>query len=169
MKSHAAHEHKSKAPAQVSAYVITCSDSRDEQSDETGRAIVKVLEGGGHRIAGYRLVRDEPESIRAALEAAVDSGARALILNGGTGIGRRDNTVETLEKLFEKTLPGFGELFRQLSYQEIGSPAMMSRATAGTYRGMIVFALPGSPQAVQLAMHKLILAELGHAVRELSR
>jgi molybdenum cofactor biosynthesis protein B len=114
-------------------------------------------------------VRDEPESIRAAIEAAVTSGARALILNGGTGIGRRDNTVETVGSLFEKTLPGFGELFRQLSYQEIGSPAMMSGACAGTYRGMIVFALPGSPQAAQLAMDKLILPELGHAVRELSR
>src|ERR1700694_3824279 len=92
-ESHAAHEHKSKAPSQVAAYVITCSDSRDEKSDDTGQTILKALEGAGHQTCGYRLVRDEPESIRAAIEAAVASGARALILNGGTGIGRRDNTV----------------------------------------------------------------------------
>jgi hypothetical protein len=90
-------------------------------------------------------------------------------LCSGTGIGRRDSTVETLQTLFEKTLPGFGELFRALSYKEIGSAAMMSRATAGTYQGMILFALPGSPQAVRLGMQKLILPELGHAVRELTR
>src|SRR5262249_56283292 len=96
-------------------------------------------------------------------------GGGAVVVEGGGGIGRRDSTVEVLERLFEKTLPGFGELFRALSFQEIGSPAMMSRAVAGTYQGMIIFALPGSPQAARLALDRLILPELGHAVRELTR
>ncbi len=167
--SHAAHEHKSHAPAQVATYVITCTDSRGPESDESGQAIQGALRQGGHTVCGYSVVRDEPEAIRSALENARAKGARAVILNGGTGIGRRDNTVEVLERLFEKELPGFGELFRSLSFKEIGSPAMMSRAVAGTYQGMIIFALPGSPQAARLAMDELILPELGHAVRELSR
>lgn len=153
----------------VSAFVVTCSDSRDESKDESGRVLRELLEGEGHSVSGYRVIKDEPESIRAMLKEARESGARAVIFNGGTGIGRRDSTVETLQGLFEKTLPGFGELFRMLSYKEIGSAAMMSRATAGTYQGMIVFSLPGSPKAVKLALQKLILPELGHAVRELTR
>lgn len=167
--SHAAHEHKSHAPTQVAAYVITCSDTRNPQSDDSGLEIQRALERAGHTLCGYSVVRDEPEDIRAALEEAKKKGARAIILNGGTGIGRRDNTIEVLEKLLEKELPGFGELFRALSFREIGSPAMMSRATAGTYQGMILFAIPGSPQAARLAMDELILPELGHAVRELAR
>lgn len=162
-------EHKAHAPVHVSAFVVTCSDSRDESKDESGRVLRELLEGEGHSVSGYRVIKDEPESIRAMLKEARESGARAVIFNGGTGIGRRDSTVETLQGLFEKTLPGFGELFRMLSYKEIGSAAMMSRATAGTYQGMIVFSLPGSPKAVKLALQKLILPELGHAVRELTR
>ena len=167
--SHAAEEHKSHAPAQVASFVVTCSDSRSEATDETGQAIRKALEGAGHSVVGYQVIRDEPQQIRGALEAAAGAGARAVIFNGGTGIGRRDNTVEVLGNLFEKELPGFGEIFRALSFREIGSPAMMSRACAGTWRGMAIFALPGSPQAVKLAMDALILPELGHAVRELTR
>jgi molybdenum cofactor biosynthesis protein B len=162
-------EHKAHAPVHVSAFVVTCSDSRDESKDESGRALRELLEAEGHSVSGYRLIKDEPESIRAMLKEAREAGARAVIFNGGTGISRRDSTVETLQGLFEKTLPGFGELFRMLSYAEIGSAAMMSRATAGTYEGMILFALPGSPKAVRLGMRKLILPELGHAVRELTR
>lgn len=168
-ESHSAKEHKSQAPAQVATYVVTCSDSRSSAADESGRAIQDALRAAGHPLAGYRVVRDEPEEIRQAVVEAKAAGARALILNGGTGIGRRDSTVEVLERLFEKTLPGFGELFRSLSFQEIGSAAMMSRAIAGTYQGMMIFALPGSPQAVQLALDRLILPELGHTIRELTR
>ncbi len=167
--SHAAREHKSKAPVQVAAYVITCSDSRHAPEDESGQSIRAALEKAGHTICGYRVVTDDPSEIRSAIENAAETGARAIILNGGTGIGRRDNTVETVEQLLEKKLPGFGELFRYLSFNQIGSPAMMSRSVAGTYRGMILFALPGSPQAARLAMDELILPELGHAVRELTR
>jgi molybdopterin adenylyltransferase len=167
--SHAAHEHKAHAPVHVSTFVVTCSDSRGAAQDDSGRALREGLESAGHTVSGYRVVRDEAEAIRAALGEAQAAGARAVLFNGGTGIGRRDVTVETLQPLFEKTLPGFGELFRALSYRDIGSPAMMSRAVAGTYQGMVVFALPGSPQAVRLALEKLILPELGHAVRELTR
>ncbi|MBM7115186.1 molybdenum cofactor synthesis domain-containing protein [[Archangium] primigenium] len=153
----------------VSTFVVTCSDSRDTARDESGRVLREVLESEGHTVSGYKLIPDEPDAIRATLNEAREAGARAVLFTGGTGIGRRDSTVETLRGLFEKELPGFGELFRMLSYQEIGSPAMMSRATAGTWQGMILFALPGSPQAVRLGLHKLILPELGHAVRELTR
>lgn len=168
-ESHSAKEHKSHAPAQVATYVVTCSDSRSSAADESGRAIQDALRAAGHPLAGYRVVRDEPEEIREAVAEAKAAGARALILNGGTGIGRRDSTVEVLERLFEKTVPGFGELFRSLSFQEIGSAAMMSRAVAGTYQGMMIFALPGSPDAVRLALDRLILPELGHTIRELTR
>jgi len=162
-------EHKSRAPVHVSAFVVTCSDSRDAAHDESGRVLRDALEAAGHQVAGALVVKDDPDAIRGALEQARAAGARAVVFNGGTGIGRRDSTVETLQALFEKELPGFGEIFRMLSYRQIGSAAMMSRATAGTYQGMILFALPGSPQAVRLALDALILPELGHAVRELTR
>src|SRR5260370_15925141 len=167
--SPAAHDHKRHAPAQVAVFVATCSDSRDDQSDEQGTAIRGKLPDGGHIVGGYGVIRDEPELIRSTLSEAKLAGARAVIFNGGTGIGKRDNTLEALNQIFEKHLPGFGEIFRRLSYDEIGSPAMMSRAAAGTFAGMIVFALPGSPNAVALAMDQLILPELGHAARELVR
>jgi molybdopterin adenylyltransferase len=162
-------EHKARAPVHVSAYVVTCSDSRDAAHDGSGKDLRDGLAAAGHTVAGHVVVKDDPEAIRGALAKAQEAGARAVLFTGGTGIGRRDCTVETLRALFEKELPGFGELFRMLSYQRIGSPAMMSRATAGTYQGMILFALPGSPQAVRLALDALILPELGHAVRELTR
>lgn len=167
--SHAAHQHKAHAPATVSAFVVTSSDTRTLQDDESGRVIRDALESAGHSVCGHRVVADDPAALRGVLEEALSEGARAIVINGGTGIGRRDQVVETLRPLLEKELPGFGELFRALSYREIGSPAMMSRALAGTWRGAIVFALPGSPQAARLAMDLLILPELGHAVRELSR
>jgi molybdopterin adenylyltransferase len=167
--SHTAEGHKAHAPTTVAAFVVTSSDSRTPQTDESGRLIRSLLEGAGHSICGHRVVPDEPAALRAMMEEAAASGARALIINGGTGISRRDQVIETLRPLLEKELPGFGELFRYLSFKEIGSPAMMSRALAGTWRGMIVFALPGSPNAVRLAMEALILPELGHAVRELTR
>lgn len=162
-------EHKARAPVHVSAYVVTCSDSRDAAHDASGKELREGLAAAGHTVVGHTVVKDDPEAIRGALAQAQAAGARAVLFTGGTGIGRRDLTVETLRALFEKELPGFGELFRMLSYQRIGSPAMMSRATAGTYQGMILFALPGSPQAVRLALDALILPELGHAVRELTR
>jgi molybdenum cofactor biosynthesis protein B len=164
-----AREHRSNAPTHVSCFVLTCSDSRAQADDVSGRALREGLEAAGHSVVGQTVVRDEPEQIRAAVEQGLEGGARAVLITGGTGITRRDQTVEAIRPLLEKEIPGFGELFRMLSFQEIGSAAWLSRALAGTIRGVLVFVLPGSPNAVRLALDRLILPELGHAVRELSR
>jgi molybdenum cofactor biosynthesis protein B len=164
-----AREHRSDAPTQVACFVLTCSDSRAHADDVSGRALREGLEAAGHSVVGQTVVRDEPEQIRAAVEQGLAGGARAVLVTGGTGITRRDQTVEAVRPLLEKEIPGFGELFRMLSFQEIGSAAWLSRALAGTVRGALVFVLPGSPNAVRLALDRLILPELGHAVRELSR
>ena len=162
-------EHRSDAPTHVSCFVLTCSDARAQAADVSGRALREGLEAAGHSVVGQTVVRDEPEQIRAAVERGLEGGARAVLITGGTGITKRDQTVEAIRPLLEKEIPGFGELFRMLSFQEIGSAAWLSRALAGTVRGALVFVLPGSPNAVRLALDRLILPELGHAVRELSR
>jgi len=164
-----AREHRSDAPTHVACFVLTCSDSRAQADDVSGRALREGLEAAGHSVVGQTVVRDEPEQIRAAVERGLQGGARAVLITGGTGITRRDQTVEAVRPLLEKEIPGFGELFRMLSFQEIGSAAWLSRALAGTVHGALVFVLPGSPNAVRLALDRLILPELGHAVRELSR
>jgi molybdenum cofactor biosynthesis protein B len=164
------HEHKAQAPVSVACFVVTSSDTRDEKTDQSGQLICELLTGAGHTVAGRAVIKDEPAQLSEILEQrAPASGARAVIISGGTGLGRRDTTVETLAPRLEKRLDGFGEIFRALSFEEIGSAAMMSRAVAGTFRGMIVFALPGSPAAARLALTRLILSELGHAVREITR
>lgn len=160
-------EHRADAPAQVAAYAITCSDTRTPADDESGKLLRRLLEGAGHHVVGQVIVKDEAAALRSAIATGVAQGARAVIVTGGTGISRRDVTVEVVSGLLEKRLDGFGELFRMLSFHEIGSAAMMSRAVAGTHQGALLFALPGSPNAVELALKKLILPELGHAVREL--
>ena len=164
-----AREHRTDAPTHVSCFVLTCSDSRGQAEDVSGRALREGLEAAGHAVVGQTVVRDEPEAIRAAVERGLEGGARAVLITGGTGITRRDQTVEAIRPLLDREIPGFGELFRMLSFQEIGSAAWLSRAMAGTVRGALVFVLPGSPNAVRLALERLILPELGHAVRELSR
>jgi molybdenum cofactor biosynthesis protein B len=161
--------HRSHAPTQVSCFVVTCSDSRAAVDDVSGRALREGLEAAGHSLIGQVVVPDEPEAIRSAITRGLESGARAVLVTGGTGITRRDQTVEAVRPLLDKEVPGFGELFRMLSFQEIGSAAWLSRALAGTVREALVFVLPGSPNAVRLALEQLILPELGHAVRELSR
>lgn len=162
-------QHRAAAPAQVAAFCITCSDSRGAADDESGLLLRRELEKAGHSVVGQALIKDDAAALRDALEQALSAGARAILITGGTGIARRDVTVETVSALFEKRLDGFGELFRMLSFEEVGSAAMLSRAVAGTWRGALIFALPGSPNAVKLALHRLILPELGHAVRELMR
>ena len=164
------HEHhRASAPASVSAFVITCSDTRDGASDGGGPLIVKLLEQAGHSVVGNDVVKDDAVAIRDAIEHGYAHGARVIILTGGTGFAPRDVTVETVTPLLDKQMPGFGELFRMLSFQEIGPAAMLSRAVAGTSQRMAIFALPGSPKAIELAMKRLILPELGHLVRELLR
>jgi molybdenum cofactor biosynthesis protein B len=163
------HEHHAAAPRTVTVAVVTLSDSRSPADDRTGDTIVALLEAAGHSVAGRELVREDPPAIRAALEAALAGPAQAVILNGGTGIAPRDSTPEIVAPLLECELPGFGELFRQLSFREIGAAAMLSRALAGVARGKLLFALPGSKAACRLALERLILPELGHLVGELRK
>jgi molybdenum cofactor biosynthesis protein B len=151
--------------------VITVSDTRDEQTDKSGRLMKELLAEAGHQTILYQIVKDEPTEITEAIHAGcAHPEVQVILLNGGTGISPRDTTYEAVKALLEKELPGFGELFRMVSYTEdIGSAAMLSRAIAGTYRGRAVFSTPGSTGAVRLAMTKLILPELGHVVRELRK
>ncbi|MBI3611528.1 MAG: MogA/MoaB family molybdenum cofactor biosynthesis protein [Nitrospirae bacterium] len=163
-------EHKAHSPAVVSCAVVTVSDTRTHETDASGALIRKLLAEQGHRIVSSHLVKDEPAEVRKLLDAVLKNpDVQVVILSGGTGISKRDGTYEAVTRMLEKTLDGFGELFRYLSYQEIGSAAMMSRAVAGTYRGGIVISIPGSEAAVRLAMEKLILPELGHLVHEVNR
>lgn len=165
-----AHEHKQDAPQSLSCMVITCSDTRTPETDTSGQLIQKLLEGDGHRIVAYQVVKDDPGQITHRIALGLwKYGAKIIIVNGGTGISRRDSTFDAVSKMLEKRLDGFGEIFRFLSYQEIGSPAIMSRAVAGIIEGRVVFSIPGSENAVRLAMEKLILPELGHLVKELTK
>ena len=163
-------EHHAKSPASVACFVLTVSDSRTLATETSGRAIAELLEGAGHMVTGRDLVKDEPADVARILKSELARGqARVIITTGGTGITRRDSTYEAVTSLFEKRLDGFGELFRMLSYADIGPAAMLSRATAGIAGGCAIFMLPGSEAAVRLAMEKLILPELGHVARELTR
>jgi molybdenum cofactor biosynthesis protein B len=150
--------------------VLTISDTRTEKTDTSGAAISELLRADGHQITGRRLIRDEPAEVRATIEQQLSNPeVEVIITTGGTGLSSRDSTHEAILQLLDKRLDGFGELFRMLSYHEIGAAAMMSRACAGTSKGKVVVSLPGSENAVRLAMTKLILPELGHMVREVSR
>ncbi|MSQ78000.1 MAG: MogA/MoaB family molybdenum cofactor biosynthesis protein [Nitrospiraceae bacterium] len=164
------HEHKEQAPRQAGCVVITCSDTRTPESDTSGYHIMHMLKDAGHTVVSYQLVKDEPSKIKSAIKKAVtNKKVQVIIINGGTGIAKRDSTFEAVDGMLEKRLDGFGEIFRYLTYQEIGSPAIMTRATAGTYKGRIIFSTPGSENAVRLAMEKLILPELGHILQQLSK
>jgi molybdenum cofactor biosynthesis protein B len=156
-------QHHARDVAQVRCAVITVSDTRTQESDTSGQLIRSLLEEAGHAVDQYRVLQDEPALIVAALQTLPDTTA-AVILNGGTGLARRDRTYETLTRIFDKEITGFGELFRMLSYAEIGPAAMLSRATAGVVGRRVVFSVPGAPRAVELAMRKLILPNLGHVV-----
>jgi molybdenum cofactor biosynthesis protein B len=162
------HEHKEKAKKSVRCWVITVSDTRDETTDTSGQTIKKFLADDGHHTIGYRIVKDEPVQIEALLNEALANGdVEAVIINGGTGIAPRDGTYEVVSRFLEKKLDGFGEIFRYLSYLDIGSAAIMSRAAAGAARGKVLISLPGSKGAVTLAMEKLILPEIRHMVSQL--
>jgi molybdopterin adenylyltransferase len=162
----------------VRCAVLTVSDTRTEANDTGGSAIVTLLAEHGHEVMFKQIVRDEPDQVRALIAGWIEGNDRtddrdrtvqAIITTGGTGISSRDRTYEAVTSLLDKQLDGFGELFRMLSFQEIGAGAMLSRACAGVARGRIVICLPGSEHAVRLAMTRLILPELGHLVREISR
>ena len=163
-------EHRREAPTSVAVHIVTISDTRTLETDTSGTLIASLLDEGGHRIAGRTVLKDEPADVRRTVEALVrDESVDVVITTGGTGITARDSTFEAIDGLLEKRLVGFGELFRMLSYQEIGAAAMLSRATAGLTARTVILALPGSEHAVRLAMEKLVLPELGHLVREARR
>ena len=162
--------HRAEAPRSVRCYVLTVSDTRTEENDTSGRAIADLLSAAGHIVAARAIVKDDPASVRATIERHLASGAvQAIIVTGGTGITSRDSTFEAIDALLEKRLDGFGELFRMLSFEQIGPAAMMSRASAGLAAGKIVVSLPGSEAAVRLAMERLLLPELGHLVQQASK
>ena len=163
-------EHKAQAPQSVRCFVITVSDTRTDATDASGRAIVALLEAAGHFVSGRTIVKDDPELVRGTIERQLaNPDVQVIITTGGTGITSRDSTYEAVEALLDKRLPGFGELFRMLSYQEVGAAAMLSRAQMGVRDRRIVVSLPGSPNACRLACEKLLIPELGHLVREVSR
>ena len=163
-----AHRAAAAAEGPIPIGIVTVSDSRTQETDTNGQWLRARIEASGNLVSGYRLVRDEPDEVRAAVDALV-AEARIVLVNGGTGISRRDTTYDALAALLEKTLPGFGELFRLLSFEQVGAAAMLSRATAGTYRGSVVVSTPGSPKAVELAWEKLLEPELAHLAWELGR
>ena len=168
--SQSVQEHRASAPDSVGCAVITVSDTRTPETDRSGQIMRERLEAAGHRIVGYEIVRDEPAQIHDVLDRwTATDGCQAVLFNGGTGIARRDTTFDVIAGRLEKTLPGFGELFRMLSYGEIGAAAMLSRATAGVLNGRLIVSTPGSSNAVTLAMDKLIAGELAHLVFEVTK
>ena len=163
-------EHRALAPASVRCVVITVSDTRTEATDTSGNAIVELLRAAGHRLVGRAIVKDNAEWIRSTIERQLaNPDVQAIITTGGTGVASRDGTYEVVDGLLHKRLDGFGELFRMLSFQQIGPAAMLSRACAGVVAGRILVSLPGSEAAVRLALERLLIPELGHLVREASR
>ena len=167
-KSASTESHREEAPATVRCFVLVVSDTRTLESDKGGALIEEMLEAGGHEVVSRQIVRDETESIRGAVEQAMcgQSAPEAIIVTGGSGIGPRDVTPEALRPLLTKELPGFGEVFRVLSFEEVGAATMLSRAFAGLMGRTLLFVLPGSTNAVKLAMEKLIAPEISHLVRE---
>ncbi|TFE01856.1 molybdenum cofactor biosynthesis protein B [Jeotgalibacillus sp. R-1-5s-1] len=164
-------EHRKKSSKSVACKVITVSDTRTEETDKSGRLMIDLLKKEGHQIIHYEIVTDERILIERAIQSGLkDEKVEAILINGGTGVAPRDVTIEVVKPLLEKELPGFGEIFRYLSYTEdIGSAAILSRACAGTANKTVVFSTPGSSGAVKLAMEKLILPEIGHLAWELTR
>ncbi len=163
-------DHKAEAPKFVTCAVITISDSRTEDTDESGRYITSALKENGHTVSRYRLLKNDSTSIKNTIAEFIADGAlQVIVTSGGTGLSRRDITVETVEPLLDTQMPGFGELFRLLTWESIGTPSIMSRALGGVINGKVILCLPGSLNAVKLAVEKIILPEIGHLAREAGR
>jgi molybdopterin adenylyltransferase len=161
-------EHKQQAPKALRCVIITPTDSRDATSDASGDLMAELLQGAGHQIAGRHLLPNDTAALQQMLrEQGADDAIDMILCTGGTGLGPRDVTADVVQGLLTKPLPGFGELFRHLSYAEIGTSAILSRATGGAFGQKLLFALPGSKKAVRLAVEKILLPELGHMMREL--
>jgi len=163
------HKQIARKEGKVPIAVVTVSDSRAPESDINGQYLKKEIKKCGHSLEAYTIVKDEVSQVESALEELSGSLARVIIFNGGTGISKRDRTFDVLSKKFEKVLPGFGEIFRMLSYEQVGAAAMLSRASAGIYKNKVIISTPGSPQAVKLAWTKLIKPEIQHLAWELTR
>ena len=165
-----AEDHRRQAGREsIAIAIVTVSDTRTAETDTSGQTIRRLAEDAGHTIMDYRIVKDEPDQVQAALDDFSAGPAQLVIFNGGTGISKRDRTFDVISRALEKTLPGFGEIFRMLSYEQVGAAAMLSRATAGVYHDTVVVSTPGSTKAVELAMEKLILPEIQHLAWELTR
>jgi len=163
-------EHKAHAPKMVGCAVVTVTDTRTAKTDTGGATIAKRLTGAGHRIVRREIVPDDPEKLRALLESLFTrSDVEAILLTGGTGVASRDHTFETVNRVIERPMPGYGELFRMLSYEQVGPACMLSRAFGGVVRDTLILTMPGSVAAVELAMDKIILPELSHIVGQLKR
>lgn len=174
MTSQSSQDHKTAASDSevlqaILCAIVTVSDTRTTETDTGGQMIRSMLEDHGHTVAGYHIVRDEPDQIGPLLDQLTDDGTiRVILMSGGTGVAPRDRTYDVVSQRLEKTLPGFGEIFRMLSYEEVGAAAMLSRAIAGVYRGCVVVSMPGSVNAVNLAMTKLIMPEIQHLAWEVA-
>jgi len=170
LEGHAAHLQEGAKTGALGFAVLTLSDTRTEENDKSGQYLHAAIAAAGHRVVRYAVVKDEPADVAAQLRGALNDPAVAIVVtNGGTGIAARDTAYETVVGLLEKRLDGFGELFRMLSYEEIGAAAMLSRAVAGIAAGRVIFSLPGSTKAVRLGMEKLILPQAGHLYYELRK
>ncbi|MYG00244.1 molybdenum cofactor biosynthesis protein MoaB [Candidatus Poribacteria bacterium] len=153
----------------ISVAIVTVSDSRTPETDTNAVFLREQLESDGNSVIAYQIIKDEPDQVSDVLDKMAETDAQVIIFNGGTGIAPRDTTFDVLNRKLEKTLPGFGELFRMFSYDQVGAAAMLSRATAGVYRGKVVVSTPGSNAAVRLAWEKLIGPELEHLAWEVGR
>ncbi len=163
-------EHKKEAPQSAGVALLTVSDSRTEETDESGKLLRQKLVEAGHRIIAYTLLKNDAAAVRETIEELLDEEeVQVIVTGGGTGLSHRDITVETVSAMLEKRLDGFGELFRSLSYQEIGTSCIMSRSVAGVIKGKVIICIPGSLGAARLAVEKIILPEIGHMIREASR
>lgn len=171
MSSESTEQHRALASKKgpLSLAIVTVSDSRTPETDTNRIFLEAAIAGAGHSVTAYRLIRDEPDQVASVLDELAATPAQLQLWNGGTGISRRDTTYDVLSRKLEKVLPGFGEIFRMLSYEQVGAAAMLSRAVAGTYRGKIIISTPGSPAAVRLAWEKLIVTEMCHLAWEISR
>ena len=164
-------QHREAAAEQgpVKAAIVTVSDTRTPETDKNAVYLREQLASDGNSVTAYRIIKDEPDQVEAVLDEMAETDARVILFNGGTGIAPRDTTFDVLSRKLEKTLPGFGELFRVFSYDQVGAAAILSRATAGVYRGKVVISTPGSSAAVQLAWEKLVGPELQHLAWEVGR
>lgn len=164
-------DHRKRSSVNVSCSVITVSDTRNQETDKSGKLIIDLLHTANHHVKDYKIIPDDRETITSTVKSMIENESiQAVIVNGGTGISYRDVTIEAIQPLFDKELPGFGELFRYLSYTyDIGTASILSRATCGVANNRVIFSIPGSTGAVKLAMEKIILLELGHILTELNK